>query len=71
MRVNAATERLIDNLALEHFRTFGIETVRGVDIDDAIRKSRKLAAMRDYLLPKLLSGAVRVRADERMAKEVV
>lgn len=36
-----------------------------------IFESRKLAAMRDYLLPKLLSGAVRVNKPERFADEVV
>lgn len=33
-------------------------------------ESRKLAEMRDYLLPKLLSGDVRVRDAERVAEEV-
>jgi type I restriction enzyme S subunit len=41
-------------------------------IFDAIRalsrESRHLAALRDYLLPKLLSGAVRVRDAERLAE---
>ena len=30
-------------------------------------ESRRLAEMRDYLLPKLLSGEVRVRDAERLA----
>lgn len=34
-------------------------------------ESRKLAGMRDYLLPKLLSGAVRVNEPKRFADEVV
>lgn len=34
-------------------------------------ESRKLAATRDYLLPKLLSGAVRVNEPKRFADEVV
>lgn len=34
-------------------------------------ESRKLAEMRDYLLPKLLSGAVRVNKPKRFADEVV
>lgn len=36
-----------------------------------MEESRKLAAMRDYLLPKLLSGAVRVNEPKRFADEVV
>jgi type I restriction enzyme S subunit len=32
-------------------------------------ESRKLAQLRDYLLPKLLSGAVRVREAERAVAE--
>jgi type I restriction enzyme S subunit len=32
--------------------------------------SEQLAALRDYLLPKLLSGAVRVRDAERLAESV-
>jgi type I restriction enzyme S subunit len=35
------------------------------------RESSKLAEMRDYLLPKLLSGAVRVNEPKRFADEVV
>jgi type I restriction enzyme S subunit len=33
-------------------------------------ESAKLAELRDYLLPKLLSGAVRVRDAERVAAAV-
>ena len=36
----------------------------------SIEESRKLSAMRDYLLPKLLSGDVRVEADEALVEEV-
>ncbi|HEV2971133.1 MAG TPA: restriction endonuclease subunit S, partial [Pirellulales bacterium] len=36
-----------------------------------IRESSKLAEFRDYLLPKLLSGAVRVRTAERAVSEAV
>ena len=35
-----------------------------------IHESRKLAELRDYLLPKLLSGAVRVRDAERLSEGV-
>ncbi len=42
---------------------------------DAIRcnmnESRKLAQLRDYLLPKLLSGQVRVRDVERVTEQAV
>jgi type I restriction enzyme S subunit len=34
------------------------------DVIAGIHESRKLAEMRDYLLPKLLSGQVRVSAAE-------
>jgi type I restriction enzyme S subunit len=37
----------------------------------AHRESRKLVEVRDYLLPKLLSGEVRVRDAEQLAAEVV
>lgn len=37
-------------------------------IRGGIEESRKLAALRDYLLPKLLSGAVRVKEAERVLK---
>ncbi|HMC66740.1 MAG TPA: restriction endonuclease subunit S [Gemmataceae bacterium] len=36
-----------------------------------MNESRKLAALRDYLLPKLLSGVVRVREAERAVAEAV
>lgn len=39
-------------------------------IGEAENESRKLAQMRDYLLPKLLSGQIRVRAAERAAATV-
>jgi type I restriction enzyme S subunit len=34
------------------------------------RESRKLAELRDYLLPKLLSGAVRVKEAERVLETI-
>lgn len=36
-----------------------------------VKENEQLAAMRDYLLPKLLSGAVRVNEPKRFADEVV
>ncbi|MBN1490477.1 MAG: restriction endonuclease subunit S [Phycisphaerae bacterium] len=39
-------------------------------ITACINENNRLADMRDYLLPKLLSGAVRVRDAERLAEEV-
>jgi type I restriction enzyme S subunit len=40
-------------------------------ISASMNESRKLAEMRDYLLPKLLSGQVRVNEAHRLAKEAV
>lgn len=39
-------------------------------IDGGIQESRKLAALRDYLLPRLLSGRVRVRVEAAIAEKV-
>jgi type I restriction enzyme S subunit len=36
-----------------------------------MNESRHLAVLRDYLLPKLLSGAVRVRDAERFAESAL
>ncbi len=40
-------------------------------IVDSAYESRKLAELRDYLLPKLLSGEVRVRKGERLVEEAI
>ena len=39
-------------------------------IEESIRQSRSLATIRDALLPKLLSGEIRVAEAEKLAEDV-
>ncbi|MCL6546933.1 MAG: restriction endonuclease subunit S, partial [Bryobacteraceae bacterium] len=52
---------------LERFHTFAQGLYERIDASE--RESRTLAALRDALLPKLISGELRVRDAERFLRE--
>jgi len=60
----AFTESIIEQAALDWLKAIGWETVFGPDIAPDM-----LAVLRDTLLPKLISGELRVRDAERFLKE--
>ena len=66
---------LSDRLALPAeavLKTFGqIASPLLAMADQLEHESRKLAEMRDFLLPKLLSGQVRVNKARRFAEEAI
>jgi type I restriction enzyme S subunit len=72
----AVTKGHLESLAIlipppELLAAFDRVTAPGFGLVDADRaESRKLAGLRDYLLPRLLSGRVRVRDAERVAAGV-
>ena len=52
---------------LERFSRFASNAYRRIDANET--ESRTLAALRDTLLPKLISGELRVKDAERFLKE--